>query len=75
MDRVGVFTPARFLCITEENSLSKIIEVTHTVAGTFKNFGFVVTPLNEAICPWDFQGVDNLIKPVVVGFCTVVELR
>ena len=31
-DRVGAKAPARFLCITEEDSLSKITEVTHTEA-------------------------------------------
>ena len=75
MDRVGAIAPARFLCIAKQDSFSEIIEVSHTVAGAFEDFGFVVTSLNEAICPRDIQGVDNLIKPVVIGFGTVVELR
>ena len=33
---------------------SEIIEVAHTVAGTFKNFGFVVAAFNETVRPWDF---------------------
>ena len=75
MDRVGAIAPARFLCIAKQDSFSEVIEVSHTVAGTFKNFGFVVTTLNEAICPRDFQGVNNLMEPVVVGFGAVMELR
>jgi hypothetical protein len=48
IDRVGVKAPTRFLCITEENSFSEIIEATHTVGHSLEYFGFIVTAFHVA---------------------------
>ena len=48
-DRVGARAPARFLCITEEDSLSEISEVTHAEANSLQHFCFVIAAFNEAI--------------------------
>ena len=46
LDRVGAFAPARFLYIKEQDSFSKIVEITHTIGYTFQNLGFVVAAFN-----------------------------
>ena len=48
-DRVGAKASARFLCITEEDSLSEISEVTHTEANPLQHFCFVIAAFNEAV--------------------------
>ena len=50
------------------------MKVTHAVASAFEDFGFIVAAFNKTICPWDFHGVNDLMKPVVVGFGAVMEL-
>ncbi len=75
MDRVGARAPARFLCIAEENSFSKMIEIAHAVASALEDFGFVVAAFNVTICPGDIHRVKNLQKPVVVGFGAIRKLR
>ena len=72
--RVGEKAPARFLSIAEEDSVSEIAEVTHSEADALQDFGFVVAALNKAIRPWDIHRVEDLIKPVAVCVCTIVEL-
>ena len=57
MDRVGAKAPARFLSITEENSLSEIVEVTHTEANPFQDFSFVIATFNISIRPGNIHGV------------------
>ena len=47
--RVGAKTPARFLCMAEENSVSEIAEIAHPEADPFQGFGFVVASFNKAI--------------------------
>ena len=47
--RVGVKAPARFLCMAEEDSVSKITEITHPEADAFQDFGFVVAAFNKAV--------------------------
>ena len=47
--RVGVESPARFLCTAEENSVSEITEVTYPEADPLQDFGLVVAALNKAI--------------------------
>ena len=47
--RVGVKAPARFLCTTEEDSVSEIAEVTHSKTDSFQDFGFVVAAFNKAV--------------------------
>ena len=47
--RVGVKTPARFLCIAGENSISEIAEVTHSEADSLQDFGLVIAAFNKAI--------------------------
>ena len=49
LDRVGAKAPARFLCITEENSLSEIIEVSHTKTNPFQNLRLIITAFNVTI--------------------------
>ena len=38
-DRVGVKAPARLLCITEEDPVSEIHEITHTVPTLIRKLG------------------------------------
>ena len=73
--RVGEKAPARFLSIAEEDSVSEIAEVTHSEADALQDFGFVVAAFNKAIRPWDIHRVEDLVKPVAVCVCTIVELR
>lgn len=47
--RVGVESPARFLCTAEEDSVSEITEVTYPEADPLQDFGLVVAALNKAI--------------------------
>lgn len=47
--RVGEESLARLLCMAEENSVSKIAEVTHPEANPFQNFGLIVAAFNEAV--------------------------
>ena len=47
--RVGAKAPARFLCITEENSFSEIREATHTETNPLQYFCLVVAALNKTI--------------------------
>ena len=47
--RVGAKTPARFLCIAGENSISEIAEVTHSEADSLQDFGLVIAAFNKAI--------------------------
>ena len=51
--------PARFLCITEQNSFPEIGEVPHSVAYSFQNLGLVVAALYKAVCPGDVHGVET----------------
>ena len=74
MDRVGARAPARFLCITEENSFSKMIEIAHTVASALEDLSFVVAAFYIAISPRDIHRVQDLLEPVMVSFGTVLEL-
>ena len=75
MDRVGAKAPARFLRITEEDSLSEIIEVTHTETNSFQDLGFVVAAFDIAVRPGDIHGVENFLKPITICFDTIVKLR
>ena len=50
-DRVGARAPARFLCIAEKDSLSKIIEVSHTKTNPFQNLRLIITAFNVTIRP------------------------
>ena len=72
--RVGVKAPARFSCMAEENSVSEIAEITHSEADAFQSFGLVVAAFNKAIRPWDIHRVEDLVEPVAVCVCTIVEL-
>ena len=72
--RVGEKAPARFLSIAEEDSVSEIAEVTHPKADALQDFGFVVAAFNKAIRPWDIHRVEDLVEPVAVCVCTIVEL-
>ena len=74
LSRVGEKSPARFLCTAEEDSVSEIAEITHPKADPFQDFGLVVAAFNKAIRPWDIHRVEDLIKPVAVCVCTIVEL-
>ena len=60
--------------MAEENSVSEIAEVTHPKADPFQDFGLVIAAFNKAIRPWDIHRVEDLIKPVAVCVCTIVEL-
>ena len=61
--RVGEESPARFLCIGEQDSVSEITEITHTKADTFQHFGFVVAAFNEAVRPRDIHNADLQCVP------------
>ena len=74
VSRVGVKAPARFSCMAEEDSVSEIAEITHPKADPFQDFGLVVAAFNKAIRPWDIHRVEDLVKPVAVCVCTIVEL-
>ena len=75
MDRVGAKVPARFLCITEENSLSEIAEVTHTETYSFQDLRFIIAAFNISVRPGNIHRVKNFLKPITVCFDTIVELR
>ena len=72
--RVGARVPARFLSIAEEDSVSEIAEVTHSETDALQNFGFVVAAFNKAIRPWEIHRIEDLVEPVTVCVCTIVEL-
>ena len=61
--------------MAEENSVSEIAEITHSEADAFQSFGLVVAAFNKAIRPWDIHRVEDLVKPVVICICAVVEFR
>ena len=65
--------PARFLCITEENSLSEIVEVSHTKTNTFQDFGFVIAAFNITIRPWNIHRVQYFLEPVAIGSDAILE--
>ena len=60
--------------MAEEDSVSEIAEVTHPKADPFQDFGLVIAAFNKAIRPWDIHRVEDLVKPVAVCVCTIVEL-
>ena len=75
MDRVGAKAPARFLRITEEDSLSEIIEVTHTETNSFQDLGFVVAAFYISVRPGNIHGVEDFLKPITIRIDTIIELR
>ena len=75
MDRVGVKAPARFLRITEEDSLSEIIEVTHTETNSFQDLGFVVAAFDISVRPRNIHSVEYFLKPITICFDTIIELQ
>ena len=73
IDRVGAKAPTRFLCITEENSFSKIIEITHSETNPFQDLRFIVAAFNIAVRPWNIHGVEDFLKPITICFDTIIE--
>ena len=47
--RVGVLTPARILCMAEENPVPEIAEVAHPVADPLQDFCFVVAAFRKTV--------------------------
>ena len=63
------------LCMAEKDSVSEIAEVTHTGANPFQDFGFVITAFNKAVRPRDIHRIQDLVEPVAICLCAVMELR
>ena len=74
MDRVGAKAPARFLSITEENSLSEIVEVSHTKTNTLQDLSFVIAAFNITVRPGNIHRVQYFLEPVAVGCDAILEL-
>ena len=58
-----------------ENSISKAVKVSHTIAHTFQNLDLVVETFCAAIGVSIFEGIQNLFAPVPKGSDTGFEFR
>lgn len=75
MDRVGVFAPTRFLCVTEQDSFSEVVEIPNTETDPFQDLGFIVTAFDVSIRPRHIHRMKYLLMPVMIGLRTITELR